>query len=401
MLCGEDGGERANDKASHGGPFRITSLGNSGAWGIHVSSISVEGVSKVWGETTAVEAISFEAEAGRFTVLLGPSGCGTSTTLRLIAGLEAVSAGRVVIGGEDVTARPPAQRNLAMVFQSYALFPHLTVAENILFGLKVRKVAKAERERRLKRTAELLGLSQLLGRRPSQLSAGQQQRVALGRAIIAEKPVCLMDEPLSNLDAKLRHEMRLEIRNLQKALGITMVYVTHDQAEAMSMADRVVLLRDGRIEQNAPPEDIYQRPASSFVARFIGTPPMNVVRLAAGARGAVVEGLDGPVMLDQAGDANPGDLSLGVRPEDITICDQGGLPAVVLDLEYLGADTVVDCESGGQRVALRSHGRLRIEPGTPVGLVWPPESVNILQTSSGRRCENLRARPLAEALAAG
>ena len=366
-----------------------------------MSRISVEGVSKVWGETTAVEAISFEAEAGRFTVLLGPSGCGKSTTLRLIAGLESVSAGRVVIGGEDVTARPPAERNLAMVFQSYALFPHLTVAENILFGLKVRKVARAERERRLGRTAELLGLSQLLGRRPSQLSGGQQQRVALGRAIIAEKPVCLMDEPLSNLDAKLRHEMRLEIRNLQKTLGITMVYVTHDQAEAMSMADRVVLLRDGRIEQNAPPEDIYQRPATSFVARFIGTPPMNVVRLAAGARGVVVDGLDGPAILDQAGGANPGDLSLGVRPEDIAISDRGGLPAVVRDLEYLGADSVVDCEVGGQRVAVRSHGRLRIEPGTPVGLVWPPESVHFFQTSSGQRRDDLRARPLAEALAAG
>ncbi len=362
-----------------------------------MSSISVEGVSKVWGETAAVDAISFEAEAGRFTVLLGPSGCGKSTTLRLIAGLEAVDAGRIVIGGEDVTARPPAERDLAMVFQSYALFPHLSVAENILFGLKVRKVSRPERERRLERTAALLGLTELLGRRPSQLSGGQQQRVALGRAIIAEKPVCLMDEPLSNLDAKLRHEMRLEIRNLQKKLGITMVYVTHDQAEAMSMADRVVLLRDGRIEQNAPPEEIYQRPATSFVGRFIGTPPMNIIRLAEAAGGAVVEGLDRPVLLDQPGE----DLSLGVRPEDITIGDQGGIPAVVRDLEYLGADSVVDCEVGGQRVAVRSHGRLRIEAGTPVGLVWAPDSVHFFQTSSGRRREDLRARPLAEALAAG
>lgn len=361
-----------------------------------MSSISVEGVSKVWGETAAVDDVSFEAEAGRFTVLLGPSGCGKSTTLRLIAGLEAVDAGRIVIGGEEVTSRPPARRDLSMVFQSYALFPHLSVAENILFGLKVRKVDKAERAQRLKRTAELLGLSQLLARRPSQLSGGQQQRVALGRAIIAEKPVCLMDEPLSNLDAKLRHEMRLEIRNLQKTLGITMVYVTHDQAEAMSMADRVVLLRDGKIEQNAPPEVIYQRPASSFVARFIGTPPMNVIRLAAGAGGAVVAGLDGPAILDVPGE----DLSLGVRPEDITIADQGGLPAVVRDLEYLGADSVVDCDVGGQRVAVRSHGRLRIQAGTPVCLVWLPESVHFFQTSSGRRREDLRPRPLVEAKAA-
>ncbi len=368
--------------------------GNFG--GPPVSKISVEGVSKVWGETTAVDGISFEAAAGRFTVLLGPSGCGKSTTLRLIAGLEALSAGRIVIGGEDVTARPPAQRDLAMVFQSYALFPHLSVAENILFGLKVRKVSRPERERRLERTAALLGLSELLGRRPSQLSGGQQQRVALGRAIIAEKPVCLMDEPLSNLDAKLRHEMRLEIRELQKKLGITMVYVTHDQAEAMSMADRVVLLRDGRIEQNAPPEEIYQRPASSFVARFIGTPPMNIIRLAAGAGGAVVEGLEQPVILDQPG----GDLSLGVRPEDLRISDQGGLPAVVRDSEYLGADSVVDCDIGSQRVAVRTHGRIRIEPGTPVGLVWLPESVHFFQSSSGRRRDNLRPRPLVGAKAA-
>ena len=229
-----------------------------------MSAIAVEGVSKSWGGSVAVDGISFEAPEGDFTVLLGPSGCGKSTTLRLIAGLESLTAGRIFIGGRDVTDAPPAGRDLSMVFQSYALFPHLNVAENIVFGLKVRGVSKAERNERLRRTADLLGLSALLDRRPSQLSGGQQQRVALGRAIIAEKPVCLMDEPLSNLDAKLRHEMRQEIRILQRKLGISMVYVTHDQAEAMSMADRVVLLRDGRIEQNAPPETIYQRPASTF-----------------------------------------------------------------------------------------------------------------------------------------
>ena len=280
-----------------------------------MSRIVVEQVSKRWGDTAAVDGISFEAPEGQFTVLLGPSGCGKSTTLRLIAGLEAMSDGRIVIGGQDVTTRPPAERDLSMVFQSYALFPHLSVAENILFGLRVRKVGRAERDRRLARTAELLGLSELLARRPSQLSGGQQQRVALGRAIIAEKPVCLMDEPLSNLDAKLRHEMRLEIRGLQKKLGITMVYVTHDQAEAMSMADQVVLLRDGRIEQAAPPEEIYQRPATTFVGQFIGTPPMNVIRLAEQAGGAVIDGLEQPIILDRPGR----DLSLGVRPEDLAL----------------------------------------------------------------------------------
>ncbi len=350
-----------------------------------MSAISVEGVSKVWDDAAAVDGVSFEAPEGRFTVLLGPSGCGKSTTLRLIAGLEDVTAGRILIGGRDVTRLPPAQRDLSMVFQSYALFPHLSVAENILFGLKVRKVSRSEREERLKRTADLLGLSALLGRRPSQLSGGQQQRVALGRAIIAEKPVCLMDEPLSNLDAKLRHEMRLEIRGLQRELGISMVYVTHDQAEAMSMADRVILLRDGRVEQDAPPEVIYQRPATTFVARFIGTPPMNVIRLDGGAGGAVIEGLDHPVILDRAGE----DLSLGVRPEDLRISDHEGIPATVRDLEYLGADSIVDCDVGSQRVAVRTHGRIRIEPGSRVRLTWLPESLHFFQSSTGQRRDDL------------
>src|SRR6266849_7513301 len=215
-------------------------------------------------------------------VLLGPSGCGKSTTLRLIAGLEAATAGRLAIGGVDVTHRPPAERRVSMVFQSYALFPHLSVAENIVFGLRVRRVSAAERRERLARVADLLGLTALLERRPSQLSGGQQQRVALGRALIAEAPVCLMDEPLSNLDAQLRLEMRREIRGLQQQLGITMVYVTHDQTEAMSMADQVILLREGRIEQDAAPAELYARPATAFAARFIGTPPMNVLRLEGG-----------------------------------------------------------------------------------------------------------------------
>ena len=357
-----------------------------------MSAIVVEGVSKAWDDSKAVDDVSFEAPEGAFTVLLGPSGCGKSTTLRLIAGLETVSAGRIAIGGRDVTDIPPARRELSMVFQSYALFPHLSVAENILFGLKVRKVARAERNQRLARTAELLGLSALLERRPSQLSGGQQQRVALGRAIIAEKPVCLMDEPLSNLDAKLRHEMRLEIRNLQRKLGISMVYVTHDQAEAMSMADRVVLLRDGRIEQNAAPEDIYQRPATAFAARFIGTPPMNIIRLQGGNGTATIEGLESPVVLEQPGD----DLSLGVRPEDVRLGEQGreGVPAVVRDLEYLGADSIVDCDVGAQRLSVRTPGRIRIEAATKVSLIWHSDSVHFFRSSSGQRLDGLTAKQL-------
>lgn len=263
-----------------------------------MSAITLSHVSKFWGAMRAVDDVSLTANEGSLLVLLGPSGCGKSTTLRLIAGLEDADAGTIAIGGVDVTHLTPAQRNISMVFQSYALFPHLSVAENIVFGLRVRRVSRAERDERLRRVAEIVGLAHLLERKPSQLSGGQRQRVALGRAIIAEARVCLMDEPLSNLDAKLRHEMRTEIRALQQRLGMTMVYVTHDQTEAMTMADRVVLMRDGRIEQNGTPEELYNRPATAFTARFIGTPPMNLLR--------------------------QGDHLIGIRPEHIRIVSGGG-----------------------------------------------------------------------------
>ncbi len=330
-----------------------------------MSAISLRGVSKAWGATRAVDAISFEAPAGRFVVLLGPSGCGKSTTLRLIAGLEDVSGGRIFIGEADVTALPPARRGISMVFQSYALFPHLSVAENILFGLKVRGVGTEERAQRLARVAGLLGLEKLLERKPSQLSGGQQQRVALGRAIIAETPVCLMDEPLSNLDAQLRHEMRREIRALQQKLGITMVYVTHDQTEAMTMADQVILLRDGRIEQDGTPEELYGRPATAFTARFIGTPPMNVVSL-----------------------SGNGTLT-GVRPEDVRIGtgdeNPDGRDGVVESVEYLGADSVVACRVGSQTMVARVTGASRYARGTAVKLSWDSSAAHQFDAATGLR----------------
>jgi len=329
-----------------------------------VSAISLRGVSKAWDTARAVDDVSFEAAAGRFVVLLGPSGCGKSTTLRLIAGLEDVSAGRVLIGETDVTSLPPARRGIAMVFQSYALFPHLSVAENIVFGLKVRKVGAEDRARRLARVATLLGLEKLLDRRPSQISGGQQQRVALGRAIIAEAPVCLMDEPLSNLDAQLRHEMRREIRALQQKLGITMIYVTHDQTEAMTMADQVILLRDGRVEQDGTPEDLYNRPASAFAARFVGTPPMNVVAL--------------------SGLAGPGRL-LGVRPEDVRIGTEGHA-AVVESVEYLGADSIVACRIGSEALSARLPRAAHFAAGAAVKLSWNPEAAHRFDAATGLRC---------------
>src|SRR5689334_20268964 len=214
-----------------------------------MAQVALDAVTKSWTDVPAVKGVSFVVPEGQLVAILGPSGCGKSTLLRLIAGLEEPTAGRIEIAGRNVTGLPPSERRIAMVFQSYALFPHLSVAENIIFGLKVRRVPRAEREERLKRVAEIVELQPYLDRKPAQLSGGQRQRVALARAIIAEQPVCLMDEPLSNLDAQLRHEMRVEIRALQQRLGMTVVYVTHDQVEAMSMADKIVLLRDGKIEQ--------------------------------------------------------------------------------------------------------------------------------------------------------
>jgi sn-glycerol 3-phosphate transport system ATP-binding protein len=335
-----------------------------------VSAIALSGVSKVWatgeGEVRAVDDLSFDLAPGTLNVLLGPSGCGKSTTLRLIAGLERADAGTIRIGERDVTTRPPAQRSIAMVFQSYALFPHLTVAENIVFGLRVRKVAAEERERRLARVADLLGLTALLARKPSQLSGGQQQRVALGRAIINEAPVCLMDEPLSNLDAQLRAEMRGEIRALQRKLGITMVYVTHDQVEAMSMADRVILLERGRIAQNGPPVELYEIPANTFVARFIGTPPMNLLSLEPCADGAAIAGTAGPALLPH-GLANG---TLGVRPEHVALSADRGVPATVESVEYLGADSLVACRVGSGQASVRVAGSVGLRRGDAVRLSW-------------------------------
>jgi sn-glycerol 3-phosphate transport system ATP-binding protein len=336
-----------------------------------MSALRLDCVTKRWGDAKAVDDASFATASGRLVVLLGPSGCGKSTTLRLIAGLDVPSAGRILIDERDVTFAAPAARRISMVFQSYALFPHLSVRENILFGVKVRREPAAEHARRLDRVAALLGLSALLERKPAQLSGGQQQRVALGRAIIAESPVCLMDEPLSNLDAQLRQEMRREIRALQQQLGMTMVYVTHDQTEAMSMADQVVLMRAGRIEQDAPPAELYASPASVFAARFIGTPPMNII-------------------------AAPGrpDLKLGVRPEHVRLVDRGGMEALVQGAEYLGADTVVTCSTsaGGMladTVAARLPGRHELAEGARVRLGWPAEESHFFDHASGLRRDDI------------
>ncbi|MGE8639655.1 MAG: ABC transporter ATP-binding protein [Achromobacter sp.] len=331
-----------------------------------MSSIVLDNLTKQYGGAAAIHGVSFTVPAGSFTVLLGPSGCGKSTTLRMIAGLDTPTSGTIRIGDRDVTDLPPAKRRISMVFQSYALFPHLSVRENILFGLRVRKEPARDFDRRLQRVAGLLGLGHLLDRKPSQLSGGQQQRVALGRAVISEAPVCLMDEPLSNLDAQLRHEMRREIRALQQDLGITMVYVTHDQTEAMSMADQVVLLRGGQIEQHDTPDGLYARPASEFAARFIGTPPMNLIGVTTLQGATVIAGTQGPAI---AG-APAGAVKLGVRPEHIRI-DDSGIAATVESVEYFGADSIVVCRVGDTSgVAVRVGGHLHARAGEALRLSW-------------------------------
>jgi sn-glycerol 3-phosphate transport system ATP-binding protein len=349
-----------------------------------MSAISIENLTKEWGTFKAVDNVSFKTDGAEFVALLGPSGCGKSTTLRLIAGLDEATGGKIVINGKDVAGKPGAHRNLAMVFQSYALFPHLNVADNITFGLSVRKVPTPERKHRLEKIAALLGLQHLLDRRPSQLSGGQQQRVALGRALIAETPVCLLDEPLSNLDAKLRAGMRSEIRSLQKRLGITMIYVTHDQTEAMSMADKVILLNKGRIEQAGRPSDLYERPASIFVAQFIGTPPMNILDLTHTSSGALIDGGMRPVTM------SADKVRLGIRPEHIQL-GESGESAIIQANEYFGADTILRCRIGEQSLQVRVPGRPDLVEGQKVNLLWDTPAMHFFDEATGKRREDVKA----------
>jgi sn-glycerol 3-phosphate transport system ATP-binding protein len=357
-------------------------IGAASQRGRRVSEIVLEKVTKAFGRVKAVDDVSFRAEAGKFVVLLGPSGCGKSTVLRLIAGLEEATAGRILIGGKDVTWLSPEKRKVSMVFQSYALFPHLSVAENIVFGLKVRRLDSKKRIERLKSVAELVGLTAQLERKPSQLSGGQRQRVALARAIVAENPICLMDEPLSNLDAQLRHGMRVEIRALQQRLGMTVVYVTHDQVEAMSMADKIVLIREGRIEQEGSPEELYARPATMFAAKFIGTPAMNLVALADSAGGAVIRG-SAEVVVAGRGQG----LTLGVRPEHIRLAQDGGVPGTVTSAEYHGADTIMTVQVGEETLFARAPGRLILAAGAQVRLGWEPRDAHLFDAKTGMRVD--------------
>jgi sn-glycerol 3-phosphate transport system ATP-binding protein len=314
--------------------------------------LKVDAISRNYGDLTVVDKLSFTVNEGEFVALLGPSGCGKSTSLKMIAGLETPDAGSIELDGRDITHLSPGERKLAMVFQSYALFPHLKVKENILFGLQARKVPKAEQKRRLDSVVELVGLGDQLQKKPGQLSGGQCQRVALARAIVAQAKLCLMDEPLSNLDAKLRNEMRTEIRALQQRLGMSVIYVTHDQVEAMSMADRIVLMNNGKVEQVDIPEALYSKPKTIFTAQFIGSPPMNIIGV--------------------------GEDHRGIRPEHIEISEQG-MPATVVNCDYHGADTIVlaDISEQGkdqELIKIRHPGHAIFTPQQQLFVRWAQEN---------------------------
>jgi sn-glycerol 3-phosphate transport system ATP-binding protein len=329
-----------------------------------MNAVEFEQAGKSWGATAALYPTDLQLEQGQFSVLLGPSGCGKTTTLRLIAGLEMTTSGRIHIFGRDVTQVQPAQRGVSMVFQNYALFPHLSVAENVVFGLKVRRVPKAEIAERLRKTLDLLSLSPLADRKPGQLSGGQQQRVALARALVADSQLCLMDEPLSNLDAQLRQEMRIELRALQRKLGLSVVYVTHDQTEAMSMADRVILLKGGRVEQVATPTEIYQQPRTLFAAQFIGSARMNVLEL----EGSRITGTD--IVLQ----APEGAVRVGIRPEDVRLGGTYRLP--LLRTDFTGADLMLHVSAGSQELVVRAEGKHAREVQGEIALGWEPSSLH-------------------------
>ncbi|MBF0661615.1 MULTISPECIES: ABC transporter ATP-binding protein [unclassified Rhodococcus (in: high G+C Gram-positive bacteria)] len=341
------------------------------------------------GSTTpAVDSLDLEIEDGEFLVLVGPSGCGKSTSLRLLAGLEEVHSGRILIGDRDVTAQDPKERDIAMVFQNYALYPHMSVAENMGFALKLAKHPKSDIRERVVEVAKMLDLEPFLDRKPKALSGGQRQRVAMGRAIVRQPQVFLMDEPLSNLDAKLRVQTRTQIAQLQRRLNTTTVYVTHDQVEAMTMGDRVAVLDKGVLQQCASPRVLYNKPANVFVAGFMGSPAMNLFRLPVIDRGVRLDESYVPVPRDVVGQVTESEVTLGIRPEHLEISNDG-LPMDVDVVEELGSEAYVYGRAvvGGrdQQIVARSDWRSPPQKGERVHLRFDPEQVHIFRTSDGTR----------------
>jgi multiple sugar transport system ATP-binding protein len=338
-----------------------------------MADLTFTGVAKRYGDVSVSEQLDLHIEDGELMVLVGPSGCGKSTALRMIAGLEEVSAGTISIGGRPVNHLPPKDRDIAMVFQSYALYPHMTVRENLEFGLKMRGAAREEIDKRVGEAAEILGIGQLLERKPKDLSGGQRQRVAVGRAIVRQPAVFLFDEPLSNLDAKLRVQTRGEITRLQQTLGTTSVYVTHDQIEAMTMGHRITVMRDGKIQQVGTPREVYEKPANAFVAQFIGTPPMNLID-------ATVE--NGTAFSIPVRAENGRTVIVGIRPEHLT---HGGSIAALVDVvEPIGHESIVYATAkGGEKLVAIFDPDETPKVGETIGLSVDPARVHLFDAESG------------------
>jgi len=354
-----------------------------------LAAVSIRSVQKRFGSTPVIRGVDIEIADGEFCVLVGPSGCGKSTLLRMLAGLEEITGGEIWIGSRMVNKVAPKERDVAMVFQNYALYPHMTVRDNMSFALMLAKQSKSEIETRVAKAAGILGLAQLLDRYPRQLSGGQRQRVAMGRAIVRDPQVFLFDEPLSNLDAKLRVQMRTEIKELHQRLKTTSIYVTHDQIEAMTMADRIVVMRDGIVEQTGTPLDLYDTPVNIFVAGFIGSPAMNLVPGVARVNGAapVVE-FDGGVRLPLPSSARASDgqpVLYGMRPEHCVLSPGGGLPAEVVVVEPTGADTQLFCRFNGQELTSLVRDRVTCKAGDHVALAPDVDRAHLFDAKSGVR----------------
>lgn len=350
-----------------------------------MASVEIREIRKSFFNTHVIKDVSIDVEDGQFVVLVGPSGCGKSTLLRMIAGLETISGGEVRIGGETMNAVPPKERDIAMVFQNYALYPHMTVAENMGFSLKLKKVSKAEIRAKVERAAEILGLGPLLERRPKQLSGGQRQRVAMGRAIVRDPKVFLFDEPLSNLDAKLRVQMRTEIKALHQRLKTTTIYVTHDQIEALTMADKIVLMNDGIVEQSGPPLELYDRPANRFVASFIGSPSMNFFEGTI-RDGAFVTDAGQSLPIPNTPQAVEGQkLLYGIRPEHLELAGADGVPVEVAVIEPAGSETQLFGKLGNEAIVGVFRERLSAKPGETVHVRPVVGNAHIFDKDSGRR----------------
>ena len=347
-------------------------------------SVSLKNVSKKWGSVVGVKETNLEIQSQEFIVFLGPSGCGKTTTMRMIAGLEQLSSGEILIDGRNVSHLEPKDRDIAMVFQSYGLYPNLSVYENIRFPLKVRKIDKSSHDARVRKAADRVELGPLLDRRPKELSGGQRQRVALARAIVREPHVFLMDEPLSNLDAKLRISTRAQLKNLQRELKATTIYVTHDQIEAMTLADRVVVMSKGEIQQVGTPEDIYDKPANTFVAGFIGTPSMNLIR---GNLHNSSLSSDSFSIRNVHSDLS-GDITFGIRAEDSFLASEedAQLSAKVFSFELLGEATMITLDIGNsQYLAVRCNKNFRVNAGEIVHVAFKKDASHFFDTLSGDR----------------